>query len=76
MDIRFDENDPEAASDALVAVLRAAVLMNASVDHDPEQGCFVVMSQTDTGRNRTHRITYDGEVTVEYEDLAEDEDIT
>ncbi len=76
MDVRFDENDPEAAADALVEVLRAAVLMNASVAHDPEAGCFVVMSQTDSGRSRTHRVTYEGEVTVEYEDLAEDEDIT
>jgi hypothetical protein len=76
MDVRFDENDPEATADALVEVLRVAVLMNASVAHDPEGGCFLVTSQTDTGRGRTHRVTYDGAVTVEYEDLAEDEDIT
>jgi hypothetical protein len=76
MDVRFNENDPEATADALVEVLRAAVLLNASVAHDPEEGCFVVTSQARTGHNRTHRVSYDGEVTVEYEDFAEDEDIT
>ncbi len=76
VEIQFDETDPEAAADALVEVLRAAVQTNATVIHDPHAGCFVVTSLTHGGRLRTHRIYYDGEVTMRYGDFSPAEDLT
>ena len=73
--IRFDEDDPEAAADALVEVLRAAVLTNVSVVRDAHAGRFVVTSLTRSGRVRTHEIGYDGDVEVRYSGLAGDEDL-
>jgi len=76
MKIEFDQNDREATANALVAVLRVAVLNNIGVSHDLESGCYTVVSQTTAGRSRVHQIGYEGEVTVQYEDLLEDEDLT
>ncbi len=76
LEIKFDETDPEATADALVEVLRAAIQTNATVVHDAHAGSFVVMSLTRGGRSRTHRIRYDGEVTVRYGDFLPAEDLT
>lgn len=76
MKIEFDQNNPEATANALVEVLRMAVLNNIDVSHDLESGCYTVASQTAAGRSRVHQIGYEGEVTVLYEDLLEDEDLT
>jgi len=76
MKIEFDQDNPEATASALVEVLRAAVLNNIDVSHDLESGCYTVVSQTMAGRSRIHQIGYEGEVTVQYEDLLEDEDVT
>jgi len=74
--IRFDQHDPEAAADALVEVLRAAVLLtNVSVVRDAHAGRFVVTSLTRSGRVRTHEIGYDGSVEVRYSGLVGDEDL-
>lgn len=73
--IQFDETDPEASADALVEVLRIAVQTNATVVHDAHAGCFLVTSLTRNGRLRTHRIHYDGELTLHYGDFSPAEDL-